>query len=255
MRLSSSSRIRRTSPSSARRSVELPVLVALARAERAGIAAAHRDHDVAACTTSCASGLGNSCEMSIPSPPESQGSGRRSALRRRGVRPRIRLIRSCSCGRAQDRSWESRFAGILSQSFGPQDWATKGAAPSDETTQPAYLQALRETGATGLEPATSGVTGRYGRTGYDRLRPGITGCSRHFLGSRTGCGRLRPASTRYSLCGRCVVGAVPSTTTIGLRIVLSSTGDGGDDGARVSAGPVKYLALLLVPLARTGPRE
>ncbi len=30
------------------------------------------------------------------------------------------------------------------------------------------------TGATGLEPATSGVTGRYGATGYDRLRPGIT---------------------------------------------------------------------------------
>jgi hypothetical protein len=30
-------------------------------------------------------------------------------------------------------------------------------------------------GATGLEPATSGVTGRHGATGYDRLRPGITG--------------------------------------------------------------------------------
>jgi hypothetical protein len=40
----------------------------------------------------------------------------------------------------------------------PRDWGTKGAAPSDETTQPAYLQALQETGATGLEPATSGVT-------------------------------------------------------------------------------------------------
>jgi hypothetical protein len=38
-----------------------------------------------------------------------------------------------------------------------------------------YLQALLETGATGLEPATSGVTGRYGATGYDWLRPGITG--------------------------------------------------------------------------------
>ena len=32
-----------------------------------------------------------------------------------------------------------------------------------------------ETGATGLEPATSGVTGRHGGTGYNRLRPGITG--------------------------------------------------------------------------------
>jgi hypothetical protein len=31
---------------------------------------------------------------------------------------------------------------------------------SDQTTPPAYLQALPEAGATGLEPATSGVTGR-----------------------------------------------------------------------------------------------
>jgi hypothetical protein len=28
---------------------------------------------------------------------------------------------------------------------------------------------VRWAGATGLEPATSGVTGRYGTTGYDRL--------------------------------------------------------------------------------------
>ena len=69
------------------------------------------------------------------------------------------------------------------------------------------------TGATGLEPATSGVTGRHGATGYSRLRPGITGCSRHFLGVRTGCDRLRPASTRHSLCGRCVVGMVPAVAT------------------------------------------
>lgn len=39
----------------------------------------------AACTTSSASGLGNSCEMSIPSPPGSQESGRRSDLRRDGA--------------------------------------------------------------------------------------------------------------------------------------------------------------------------
>ena len=31
---------------------------------------------------------------------------------------------------------------------------------SRETTNLAYLQALQKTGATGLEPATSGVTGR-----------------------------------------------------------------------------------------------
>jgi hypothetical protein len=31
---------------------------------------------------------------------------------------------------------------------------------SEQTTLPTYLQALGETGATGLEPATSGVTGQ-----------------------------------------------------------------------------------------------
>jgi hypothetical protein len=73
----------------------------------------------AACTTSSASGLGNPCEMSIANPPESQGSGRRSDLRRDGASgPHIRLIRPCSCGRAQDRSWKCLFAGILSQPFG-----------------------------------------------------------------------------------------------------------------------------------------
>jgi hypothetical protein len=43
------------------------------------------------------------------------------------------------------------------------------------------MQALRETGATGLEPATSGVTDRHGATGYDRVgfkNPlrGLAGC-------------------------------------------------------------------------------
>jgi hypothetical protein len=61
------------------------------------------------------------------------------------------------------------------------------------------------TGATGLEPATSGVTGRHGASGYDRLRPGITGYSRRFLTERTGCDRLRPATTRQGLCSGCVV--------------------------------------------------
>jgi hypothetical protein len=40
--------------------------------------------------------------------------------------------------------------------------------PSIETTADAVLQAFRETGATGLEPATSGVTGRF--EGYDGWR-------------------------------------------------------------------------------------
>jgi hypothetical protein len=62
------------------------------------------------------------------------------------------------------------------------------------------ISRMFSTGATGLEPATSGVTGRYGATGYNRLRPGITGYSRHFLAGRTGCDRLRPAAARHSLC-------------------------------------------------------
>jgi hypothetical protein len=62
-----------------------------------------------------------------------------------------------------------------------------------------------ETESTGLEPATSGVTGRHGATGYNRPRPGITGYSRHFLESRTGYDRLRPATTRQGLCSTCVV--------------------------------------------------
>jgi hypothetical protein len=61
------------------------------------------------------------------------------------------------------------------------EWATSCLRASQRTTNSADLQALQETGATGLEPATSGVTGRYGATGYSRLRPGITGWSRHFL--------------------------------------------------------------------------
>jgi hypothetical protein len=69
------------------------------------------------------------------------------------------------------------------------------------------------TGATGLEPATSGVTGRYGATAYKWLRPGITDYSRHFLDAQTGCDRLRPAATRHRLCGRCVVEVVATSTT------------------------------------------
>jgi hypothetical protein len=37
-------------------------------------------------------------------------------------------------------------------------WATEAILASDWATDSAYLQALLETGATGLEPATSGVT-------------------------------------------------------------------------------------------------
>jgi len=40
--------------------------------------------------------------------------------------------------------------------------------------------------ATGLEPATSGVTGQYDPTGSSRLRPRLTGYRRHFLIEPTG---------------------------------------------------------------------
>ena len=57
------------------------------------------------------------------------------------------------------------------------------------------------TGATGLEPATSGVTGRHGPTGYNRLRPRITGYSRHSSPTEpvlTGYDRLAPGTARVA---------------------------------------------------------
>jgi hypothetical protein len=64
------------------------------------------------------------------------------------VRPDIRSFQNWSVCR------------LFHRSFGPRGWATKRLAASKRTTTPAHLQALQETGATGLEPATSGVTGR-----------------------------------------------------------------------------------------------
>jgi hypothetical protein len=43
--------------------------------------------------------------------------------------------------------------------------------PPRRATQRAHLQALRETGATGLEPATSGVTGRTSGFVPNRSKP------------------------------------------------------------------------------------
>jgi hypothetical protein len=59
----------------------------------------------------------------------------------------------------------------------PRDWATDSESSPDSATQNACLQALRKTGATGLEPATSGVTGCGSRTGRKR-------CSRHRITRR-----------------------------------------------------------------------
>src|SRR5512132_214350 len=75
----------------------------------------------------------------------------------------------------------------------------------------------KRTGATGLEPATSGVTGWYVRNRHGRLPPWITGWSRDFAPARTGCDRLRPAAARQSVCSTCVVGLVSDQATKQLR--------------------------------------
>src|SRR5919106_3286615 len=74
------------------------------------------------------------------------------------------------------------------------------------------------TGATGLEPATSGVTGRYRLNRHDRLRPRITGWSGDFVLDRTGYDRLRPATTWWSLCSTCVIDLFARQQTGGARL-------------------------------------
>ena len=89
-----------------------------------------------------------------------------------------------------------------------------------QATANADLQALHRTGATGLEPATSGVTGRYGLNRHRRLPSRTTGRSRQFVPNRTGCDRPRLAAARQRPCSTRVVerrgdvrflGATPAT--------------------------------------------
>jgi hypothetical protein len=115
----------------------------------------------------------------------------------------------------------------------------------------AHLQVLRKTGATGLEPATSGVTGRYKANRPSWLRPGITGYSRHFVAEPTGFDRLRPAATRQGLCSTRVVGLVPNSTTESVaRVTCSLPGDSGS--RRVPAESFATHFLLHIG-ARLGP--
>jgi hypothetical protein len=63
------------------------------------------------------------------------------------------------CGRTRDRSRKGYLQALSAQTSG-QDWAMLGRFRVCVDNRTADLQALQETGATGLEPATSGVTGR-----------------------------------------------------------------------------------------------
>ncbi len=81
---------------------------------------------------------------------------------------------------------------------------TKFGVYADNTR---WLFAGTFTGATGLEPATSGVTGRYVLNRHSRPPPGFTRQSRQFVAARTGYYRLRPGTTRQGLCSTRVVGS------------------------------------------------
>src|SRR2546425_3152778 len=64
---------------------------------------------------------------------------------------------------------------IATIAFSGSPWRGRADRPvSTLATRYAHLQGLL-TGATGLEPATSGVTGRYGLNRYSRPVPRITG--------------------------------------------------------------------------------
>jgi hypothetical protein len=57
-------------------------------------------------------------------------------------------------------------------------WSTTGSKPNyvvSEGNGNRLVAGGFSTGATGLEPATSGVTDRYELNRHSRLRPGITG--------------------------------------------------------------------------------
>jgi Domain of unknown function DUF11 len=73
-------------------------------------------------------------------------------------------------------------------------------AGGDREERPVDANWKDETGATGLEPATSGVTSRYCATGHGRLRPGIT-LQRASLAERTGR-RMRSVCVTCSQKGR-----------------------------------------------------
>ena len=81
-------------------------------------------------------------------------------LSEHGSRPVRRVDDTfCSCDRLQDFSRNRYLQAFCSADKG-HDWATAPRWYAYPDNGKCHLQALRETGATGLEPATSGVTGR-----------------------------------------------------------------------------------------------
>jgi hypothetical protein len=72
------------------------------------------------------------------------------------------------------------------------DWATTRRGAPKATTETCVLQVFGETGATGLEPATSGVTGR--RSNQLNYAPAREALYRR-LGSSMGGGGIEPPTS------------------------------------------------------------
>jgi hypothetical protein len=145
----------------------------------------------------CTPGVDAVCGPTIDSLRSRAVLGRSKGRMRSPPRQRFRSFRplwgrpgESSCLLAAKTSANRPFStccGISRGRAGSRRSSVPNQATKDADLQGAFY------GSDGLEPATSGVTGRYGATGHSRLRPGITGCSRDFRDARTGCDRLRPA--------------------------------------------------------------
>jgi hypothetical protein len=121
----------------------------------------------------------------------------------------------------------------------------------DPTTQHSDLQALRETGATGLEPATSGVTGRKRPSGADRGYAGIRRESRAFHPLLTGDLRA-PAGVSDDLVAGCARDGSLSLGDVGQRQQSSNACVDGDDRDQ----PVcREMIDLLLTMRSTGNRR
>jgi hypothetical protein len=86
----------------------------------------------------------------------------------------------CSCDRTLDELRNSHLQAFCERNGGPRsDHQRVFHVRSDNATS--VLQAKSKAGATGLEPATSGVTGRFGRNDAQRRTPRNRSLCRRFL--------------------------------------------------------------------------